>query len=57
MVEAVAPGEALLVEVRSLPVSAREIRRRLAAGQSIRYLVPLSVAEYIAHQRLYVEPQ
>jgi nicotinate-nucleotide adenylyltransferase len=52
-VHAIAPDEVLLVEVRSLPVSAREIRRRLAAGQSIRYLVPLPVAEYIAQQRLY----
>jgi nicotinate-nucleotide adenylyltransferase len=52
-VHAIAPDEVLLVAVQSLPVSAREIRRRLTVGQSIRYLVPLPVAEYIAHQRLY----
>jgi nicotinic acid mononucleotide adenylyltransferase len=42
-----------LVETRSLPVSAREIRRRLADGESARYLVPLAVADYIAQHRLY----
>lgn len=53
--EAVAPGEVVLVDALSLPVSAREIRRRLAAGESVRYLVPLPVAEYIGHHRLYAE--
>lgn len=53
--EAVAPGEVVLVDALSLPVSAREIRRRLAAGESVRYLVPLPVAEYIGQHRLYVE--
>jgi nicotinate-nucleotide adenylyltransferase len=52
----VSPGEVLLVPVRSLPVSAREIRRLLAAGESARYLVPPAVADYIAQQRLYAEP-
>jgi nicotinate-nucleotide adenylyltransferase len=53
---AIGPGEVLLVETRSLPVSAREIRRRLGAGESVRYLVPLAVAEYIGQHRLYTEP-
>lgn len=53
--EALAPGEVLLVETRSLPVSAREIRRLLAAGESARYLVPPAVADYVAQQRLYAE--
>lgn len=57
LVHAIAPGEVLLVETRSLPVSAREIRRLLAAGGSVRYLVPLAVAEYIAQHRLYAEPR
>ena len=54
--EALAPGECALVETRSIPVSAREVRERLAAGESVRYQVPLAVAEYIAHHRLYGEP-
>ncbi len=52
-VDATPPGAILLVETRSLPVSAREIRQRVAAGGSVRYLVPLAVADYIAQHRLY----
>lgn len=51
--EALAPGDVALVETSSLPVSAREIRGRLAAGESVRYLVPLAVADYIAQHQLY----
>jgi nicotinate-nucleotide adenylyltransferase len=54
--DAVAPGEVLLVDTRSLPVSARELRGLLAGGHSVRYLVPSAVADYIAQQRLYGEP-
>ena len=54
--ETLAPGECALVETRSVAVSAREVRERLAAGESARYQVPLSVAEYIAHHALYREP-
>src|SRR5262245_6402553 len=54
--DAVTPGEVLLVETRSLPVSARELRALLAAGHSGRYLVPAPVAAYLAQQRLYGEP-
>ncbi len=54
-VDAVPPGEVILVEALSLPVSAQAVRRRLAAGESVRYLVPLAVAEYIAQHRLYAE--
>jgi nicotinate-nucleotide adenylyltransferase len=57
VVEAIAPGEVLLVETRSLPVSAREIRGLLAAGRSVRYLVPPTVADYIGHHHLYAEPR
>jgi nicotinate-nucleotide adenylyltransferase len=53
---AIPPGEVLLVETRSIPVSAREIRRMLAAGESVRYLVTPAVADYIAQHRLYREP-
>jgi nicotinate-nucleotide adenylyltransferase len=51
------PGGVLLVDAVSLPVSARELRRRLVAGESVRYLVPLAVADYIAQQHLYAEPE
>jgi nicotinate-nucleotide adenylyltransferase len=50
------PGSALLVETCSLPVSARDLRRRRGAGESLRYLVPLAVADYIAQHRLYLGP-
>lgn len=36
-----------------LPISATDIRARVAAGRSIRYLVPDAVAERIAHWGLY----
>jgi nicotinate-nucleotide adenylyltransferase len=47
------PATVLLVEAVSLPVSAQELRQRLAARESVRYLVPLAVAEYIAQHHLY----
>jgi nicotinate-nucleotide adenylyltransferase len=53
--EALAPGDCALVETRSLDVSAREIRAGVAAGDSVRYRVPLAVAEYIADHGLYRE--
>jgi nicotinate-nucleotide adenylyltransferase len=54
--EALAPGECALVETRSVPVSARGVRERLAAGESVRDQVPPAVAEYIAQHGLYREP-
>lgn len=36
-----------------LPISATDIRQRLASGRSIRYLVPDAVASYIAEHGLY----
>lgn len=44
--------------VRSFPmpaveISARDIRRRIAHGHSIRYLIPDAVAAYIRRHRLY----
>lgn len=54
--ETLAPGDCALVEMRSVPVSAREVRERLAAGESVRDQVPLAVAEYITHHRLYGRP-
>jgi nicotinate-nucleotide adenylyltransferase len=42
-----------LLEGPSLDISASEIRRRVAAGQAIRYLVPRAVEELIIERRLY----
>jgi nicotinate-nucleotide adenylyltransferase len=42
-----------ILQTPRIDVSASEIRRRVAAGLSIRYLVPDAVAEYIAVQGLY----
>src|SRR4029453_395287 len=39
--------------VPALMISASDIRQRCANGQSIRYLVPSSVAEYVASHGLY----
>ena len=40
-----------------LPISGSVVRRRAAAGRSVRYLVPDPVAEYIAEHRLYTGPE
>ena len=39
-----------------LPISGSVIRRRAAAGRSVRYLVPDAVARYIAQHRIYADP-
>ncbi len=46
-------GRILGVEVTQLAISATDIRARLAAGRSIRYLVPEAVAEMIETGALY----
>lgn len=43
----------VLVEVPALAVSSTDVRRRVRAGAPIRYLVPRSVADYIAQHDLY----
>jgi nicotinate-nucleotide adenylyltransferase len=42
-----------LLDGPSLDVSASEVRRRVAAGRAIRYLVPVAVEELIADRHLY----
>ena len=39
-----------------LPISGSVVRRRAAAGRSVRYLVPDAVARYIADHQLYTDP-
>ncbi|HEX5827747.1 MAG TPA: nicotinate-nucleotide adenylyltransferase [Candidatus Limnocylindrales bacterium] len=39
-----------------LPISGSVVRRRAAAGRSVRYLVPDGVARYIAQHALYAQP-
>ncbi len=39
-----------------LPISGSVVRRRASVGRSVRYLVPDTVARYIADHRLYIEP-
>lgn len=46
-----------LLDAPLLDISSSEIRRRVRAGRSIRYLTPLSVCSYIAAQGLYAEGQ
>jgi len=47
------PGVQRVIDVPALDVSATEIRRRVAEGRSIRYLVPDAVREYIVAHGLY----
>jgi nicotinate-nucleotide adenylyltransferase len=42
-----------LIDVPAMDVSASEVRRRVAAGESIRDLVPAAVERYIRKHRLY----
>lgn len=50
---AAAETDALRVEGPGLPVSSSEIRQRVKAGRSVRYLVPDAVADYIQKRGLY----
>ncbi|HET7292587.1 MAG TPA: nicotinate-nucleotide adenylyltransferase [Vicinamibacteria bacterium] len=47
------PGPSVAVSGPGLQVSSSEVRRLLAAGQSVRYLVPEAVADYIEKRGLY----
>jgi nicotinate-nucleotide adenylyltransferase len=47
------PRQVLLVEVVSLDIASREIRRLVEEGRSIRHLVPDTVAAYMTKNRLY----
>ena len=43
-----------MLKMPRLEISASDIRRRVAEGRSIRYLVPDAVGEYVRKHRLYV---
>lgn len=45
----------MIVMGRAIEVSSSEIRKRVAEGRSIRYLVPRAVEEYILERKLYRE--
>ena len=45
-----------LLDAPTLDISSTEIRRRVAGGLSIRYLVPAEVARYVEQYRLYDPP-
>ena len=51
--EAAPGGDALVVPMAPLAVSASDIRARAARGESLAGLVPPAVANYIAENRLY----
>lgn len=42
-----------LISMPQLEISSTDIRRRIASGYSVRYLLPPAVAAYIAAQQLY----
>ena len=46
-------GAVLIKELRPLAISSTEIREMLAAGRSVRYLMPEPVLDYIEKQNLY----
>jgi len=46
----------IFLEETQLDISSTKIRSEVAAGQSIRHLVPPAVAEYISQHALYTKP-
>lgn len=51
-----AAGSFFIKELRPLDISSTEIRALIAAGRSVRYLLPESVLDYIESHRLYLQP-
>lgn len=46
-------GRVFSMSMTPLAISASELRARLAAGRSVRYLLPAAVLDYIGRRRLY----
>lgn len=55
-IDADAPFPFLSVPVARVEISATEVRRRVAEGRSIRYLVPDAVCAVVAREGLYRDP-
>jgi len=58
-VERAVPGisrKLVTFDMPRMDISATELRARAAVGESLRYLVPAPVEEYIRRHRLYVTP-
>lgn len=53
LLQAQPAGKVLIKEITLLPVSATGIRQALQRGESIRYLVPDNVIDYIRQHQLY----
>lgn len=52
------PADRLLpIDAPLVDISSRDVRQRIAAGRTIRYLVPRAVEAYIAAHHLYQAPQ
>ena len=49
------PGHPYPIVHRKIDISATEIRKRVASGQSIRYFVPQAVEEIIRREKIYEE--
>lgn len=49
------PGHSYPIVHRKIDISATEIRKRVASGQSIRYFVPQAVEEIIRREKIYEE--
>jgi nicotinate-nucleotide adenylyltransferase len=50
-------AQAVFLDGPRIRLSASEIRQRVAAGRSVRYLVPDAVAAYISDHALYQDPR
>jgi nicotinate-nucleotide adenylyltransferase len=46
-----------LLEIPALDISSSDIRRRLRGGRSLRYLLPLAVAEAVEKSGVYRAPR
>ncbi|MFO1021544.1 MAG: nicotinate-nucleotide adenylyltransferase [Planctomycetales bacterium] len=46
-----------IVQMPGLEISSRDLRQRVQAGHSIRFLTPRAVEQYIAHNHLYQTPR
>jgi nicotinate-nucleotide adenylyltransferase len=42
-----------VVEAPLVGIASRDVRKRLAEGRSVRYMIPRGVEAYIAHKGLY----